>query len=141
MNEQKLLLIDTSAWIVSFRGNTEPDFLNYLKSKISQGSAATSQIIILELLYGCRTEQEKEQLHDELYSLEILGLNDDVWARAYDIGFDLRRKGITVPTVDIIIAALALEYHCTLLHFDRHFKMVKEHINDLDLMEISSLAQ
>jgi len=141
MNEQKLLLIDTSAWIVSFKANANPEILSYFKSKISTASAATSPIIILELLHGCRTEQEKDELHHELYSLEILNLNNRVWDRAYDMGFGLKRKGITIPTVDLIIAALAIEYQCELLHFDRHFKMMKEQIPELDLLEISTLAQ
>jgi len=140
MNDHELLLIDTSAWIVSFKAKANPEILSYIKSKIAIAFVATSPIIILELLQGCRTEKEKDELHAELSSLQILDLNDRVWDRAYDMGFGLKRKGITVPTVDLIIAALAIEYQCKLLHFNRHFKMIREQIPELDLLEISTLA-
>jgi predicted nucleic acid-binding protein len=43
------------------------------------------------------------------------------------LGYDLRRAGLTIPTVDIMIAALALEYDCLLLHADRHFEQIAKH--------------
>jgi len=141
MNKHELMLIETYAWIVSFKAKASPEILNYVKSKIATALVATSPIIILELLHGCRTEKEKDELHGELTSLRILDLNDRVWGRAYDMAFGLKRKGITIPTVDLIITALAIEYQCKLLHFNRHFKMIKEQIPELDLLEISTLAQ
>jgi predicted nucleic acid-binding protein len=39
----------------------------------------------------------------------LLSLTPSVYKQAYELGFSLRRKGLTIPTVDLIIAALAIE--------------------------------
>lgn len=57
-------------------------------------------------------------------SLELLPADGDVWDVAYGAGFDLRRKGVTVPTVDLIIAAVAKVNGCALLHHDGHFRLI-----------------
>jgi predicted nucleic acid-binding protein len=41
----------------------------------------------------------------------------------------MRRKGITVPTVDIIIAAAAKIYNCSLLHHDKYFRALAKHLH------------
>jgi predicted nucleic acid-binding protein len=40
------------------------------------------------------------------------------------ISFNLRRKGITIPTTDLIIAGLAIENECQILTLDPHFKSI-----------------
>ena len=49
------------------------------------------------------------------------------WHKAFELGFNLRRKGITVPHTDILIAACALQSGSTLVHADAHFDMMAEH--------------
>jgi hypothetical protein len=123
MNPDKLL-VDTSAWIESFKDRL-PDALKIsLVDAIETGRAVTARIVILELVQGCNTVQEREKLQSRLESLEILPLTGRVWQRSYELGFLLRRKGITVPTVDLIIAGLALEHQCTVVHKDNHFELI-----------------
>jgi len=50
-----------------------------------------------------------------------LEVRDGVWERAYRLAYRARREGLTVPSLDILIAALAAEHNCGLLHADRHF--------------------
>jgi hypothetical protein len=49
----------------------------------------------------------------------------NTWATAYEIGFVLRRRGLTLPTVDIMLAALSKSHGFTLLHHDRHFEQMQ----------------
>lgn len=89
----------------------------------------TTNIIILELLQGCRSKEEYEAMQSRLEALENLPLNDKVWEIAYLTGYELRKKGITVPTIDIIIASIAKTYNCDLLHHDKHFRIIAKHLN------------
>ncbi|HID95962.1 MAG TPA: PIN domain nuclease [Candidatus Latescibacteria bacterium] len=139
MNSPERVLVDTSAWIVGFRGSGDQNAGEFLKQKIAAGQVVTSRIIILELIQGCKREKDRDRLRFELESLEVLGIDVHVWDRSYGLAFDLRRKGITVPTVDIIVAALALENRCLLLHFDRHFPMMARHVRSLNLMAMGPL--
>ena len=135
----KRILVDTSAWIVSFRSGGEPQAREFLKQKVAADQVATSPLIILELIQGCKTVKERDRLRLQLESLQTLGLENAAWERAYSLAFDLRRKGLTIPTIDILIIALALQNDCLLLHFDRHFVMAAKHLKDLDLMAMASL--
>lgn len=126
MNPEKIL-IDTSAWIVSFKKAGDPQLKEFLKSSILSGMAATAPIIILELLQGCRTVKERDDLKIKLESLDILSITQSVWKKAYEIGFSLRRKGVTIPTTDLIIAAVAIENNSIILHHDEHYRMIDRH--------------
>ncbi len=122
------VLIDTSAWIASFRRSGHDKLKQKVVETLTTFSAVTANIIVMELLQGCRDQREYEKMRSRLEALELLALNEDVWETAYSAGFSLRKKGITVPSVDIIIASLARTHDCTLLHHDRHFKLIASHL-------------
>jgi hypothetical protein len=56
-----------------------------------------------------------------------LSVTDSIWNNAAEMAFALRRKGITMSAIDTLIAALAIEYDCCLLHRDSHFDLVARH--------------
>jgi predicted nucleic acid-binding protein len=43
----------------------------------------------------------------------------------------IQRKGLTIPTLDLIIAALAIENKSLLLHHDEHYEMIVPHFPTL----------
>lgn len=47
-----------------------------------------------------------------------------VWERATDLAWKLDRRGVTLPSPDLLIAALALEANAAVLTADRHFSEV-----------------
>jgi len=118
-----LVFVDTSAWILAFKGaNKELSLLiDYL---LKENRVATSGIVILELSYGVRNQREFKDLREEMESLIYLKTSENVWNKAYSTAFHARRKGITVPSTDILISALAAENDCTLLHSDKHFDIL-----------------
>ncbi len=126
-----MVLVDTSAWIVSFKKAGNRDLKEFLSQVVVSGHATTSPIIIMELLQGCRSAGERDSLKAKLESLDLLPVTPAVWEKAYELGFSLRRKGLTVPTVDLIIAAIALEHRTVLLHHDEHFEMLVPSFPDL----------
>lgn len=136
MNSDKQILIDTSAWISLFRGECSAEMQEFAKRCITERRAVTCHIIILELLQGCTTKTERDDLQQELEALHILPLIENVWSFSYDVGFKLRRSGITIPTVDIIIASLAIVNDCALLHLDRRFQLMHNYFNTLSLLSM-----
>jgi predicted nucleic acid-binding protein len=123
------LLVDTSAWIVSFRKSGHEQLKKNLVAALDTLSVATINIVILELLQGCRSRNEYDAMKARLEALETIPLGDDVWSLACATGYELRRKGITVPTVDIIIASAAKIHNCNLLHHDKHFRAIAKHLH------------
>jgi predicted nucleic acid-binding protein len=78
---------------------------------------------------GARTKAEKEfqRLKIRLDALEIVETSTSLWERAYDLAYSLRRKGITVPYTNILIAASALMVSATVVHADSHFDLMQPH--------------
>ncbi len=101
------ILIDTSAWIVSFKKAGNEKLKERVVETLASLSAVTTNIIILELLQGCRDKKEYEAMKSRMEALEVQTMNEAVWETAYRVGYDLKRKGITVPTIDILISSLA----------------------------------
>jgi len=122
------ILIDTSAWIVSFKKTGNESLKQKVVGALASLSAVTTPVIVLELLQGCRDKKEYEAMKSRIEALEMLPVNEDVWASAYRAGYDLRRKGITVPTIDILILSIANVHNCSVLHHDKHFKLVAKHL-------------
>lgn len=121
------VLIDTSAWILALRPDGSPEAREEVRRLLESSRAATAGIVMLELLSGTRSQREFRELREELGALRLLDITSATWERAYRLGYDLRRAGLTIPSVDVLIAALALEHECSLLHADRHFDLIAEH--------------
>lgn len=141
MNNPRKIIMDTSAWIISFKKNTDKKILDHIKKLLTRGQIVTSQLIILELLQGCKSFDEKARLQLQLESLDIIDIHDNVWEQAYQLSFFLRRKGLTIPTFDVLIASLAIYYNFELLHYDRHYDLISKHsvnFKQLNLNELKS---
>lgn len=135
--KNKKILVDTSAWILSFKSNGNEKLKTFLKETIDRDQVVVTPFIILELLQGCKTEKEFGVLKARLESLESFPIEDMHWEQIYGLGFSLRRKGLTIPTMDLLIAFLAIEKDLTLLHHDHHFRLIAKH-SKLDALDFMS---
>jgi len=94
-----------------------------------EARAVTTKIVILEILRGAKSQKEYNQLYADFMALPILKLNNTIWEKSYKVGFKLRKMGINVPLADILIATIASDYNCSLLHRDKHFPLIKKVID------------
>ncbi len=117
-------IVDTSAWIESFRPTGEAKLKEVLKELISDGKILLSGIIKTELLRGTKSKKEFQMLGELLDSLIYLSVEDDFWKRLARFSFDLFREGVTVPLADTYVALLAIENDVPLLHRDTHFDLI-----------------
>ena len=120
------ILVETSAWILSFRESGNQKLKEYLKEALDGDRVAITNIIMLELLQGCKVRKEYDALKTRLDILPSYPIGEKTWTIAYEAGFLLRRKGITVPTIDIMICSIAKENGLTLLHHDHHIKVISQ---------------
>ena len=49
-----------------------------------------------------------------------------VWSDAVALASDARKRGITVPATDLLVASCARHHDVPLLHCDRHFDLIAE---------------
>ena len=125
--DKKLFLIDTSAWILVLKRNSSNQVKNIITEILDKDLSATTGIIILELLQGTRIKKEYAEILSDLSALYYFEENKEIWEKASQLRFDLRRMGKTIPSTDLLIASIALHYDLVLLHADNHFEQIQEH--------------
>ena len=137
-----LFLVDTSAWLFALRKDFIPEVKDRIDYLLKENAIITTGIIKLELLGGTKTQNEFQRLKTRLDSLDMVETDTALWEEAYQISFELRRKGITVPYTDILIAACALISESTVVHADAHFDLMTKHIglNVESFVKIVNLA-
>lgn len=117
------VLVDTSAWIAFFRGS-EPG-ATAVAGLIDDRRALRCGPVELELRRGLRGSEARDvlSLWTGLDNLETDGLD---FTSAGDLLRDLRARGVTIPSIDGLIAALSLRHAVPLLAFDHHFDEVPD---------------
>lgn len=121
-----LVLLDTSAWILALRRDAPPAAKEVVGRLIVEAKAATTGLVVVELLSGTRTDREFQELAAGLSALTRLDPSPETWEQAARFAFRLRREGVTVPATDVLIMTVAWEHGCLLLHADRHFDLMAE---------------
>ena len=117
------VLIDTSIWIEFFnRDSSQPGDL--LQQLLLEGRAATTGIILTELLQGAKLEKEFEAILSIVSAVPVLEATLETWVQAGRISFGLRRKGITIPTTESVIATIAIQNECQVFSLDPHFNKI-----------------
>jgi predicted nucleic acid-binding protein len=119
-----MILIDTSLWIDVFRDKIGQK-KQRLQDWIGEQEVVLTRFNQLELLQGCKNEQEWDLLSHFLEKQIYLEASTDTWQSAARIYYDLRRQGLTVRSpVDCCIAQIALENNVLLAHNDRDFESI-----------------
>ena len=90
-----MLLIDTSVWINLFRDKTG-QVRDRLQALIGNREVFLTRFNQLELLQGCRDDQEWVLLQSYLQAQDYIELAADSWQLAARTYYDLRRQGLTV---------------------------------------------
>lgn len=122
--QSELFLVDTSAWLLALRKDFVPGAKDRISHLLKEDVILTTGMIELELLSGTRTQKEFQRLKSRLDALLRIETDASLWQTASELGFTLRRKGITIPHTDILIAACARKAGAYVLHADAHFDMI-----------------
>jgi predicted nucleic acid-binding protein len=120
-------LVDTSAWLLALRRDFVPAIKDRIDHLLRDDAIITTGMIKLEILSGAKTEPGFRRLKQGLDALESIETDSGVWEEACKLGFGLRRKGVTVPHTDILVAACAMTTKAILIHVDTHFDLIAKH--------------
>lgn len=121
-----MVLIDTSVWIWALRKEYNKEIKKEVDILLQNEIVAMMGIIKLELLGGTRTDSEFSRLKGFIDSFYFIPTDTGFWDKASELTYTLRKKGITVPYTDIIIAAGSLAENVTLIHADSHFDLIEK---------------
>jgi len=116
------IMLDTSVWIDAFRGKT-PHIVAVTQALLNDDRILICGPVIFEIKRGLRPPDKKKilPLFDALIRLSV---DETVWDSAGELDASLRKKGITIPPMDIIIAQVCLHHKVSLFTLDEHFQSV-----------------
>jgi predicted nucleic acid-binding protein len=126
-----LILVDTSAWIEFFRGN-DP-VATTVDQALESDEVVLCGPVLTELRRGLRTPAERRRVLPLLSGCHLLEQPPALWEEAGDLGYALARRGASVKTLDLLIAAYALSYSVPLLTTDGDFARMRRAGIPLDL--------
>ena len=119
-----MMLVDTSAWIDFFRGK-EP-VASSVDSALFGNEVALCGPIETELRRGLLNSRERKRVLPLLQGCRWLDTPSNLWVEAGELGYALRRRGVTVKTFDLLIATYALTYNLPLLTSDTDFEKIRD---------------
>jgi predicted nucleic acid-binding protein len=118
-----LILVDTSVWLQADKRDGRRESLE-LVAIMRRNELATTGQVMAEILQGAISEKDFDDWTDRLAGLHFFPDSRETWQVAGRMSFDLRRRGMTTPLADLLIAAVALENDLEVYTRDPHFDRV-----------------
>ncbi len=128
-----MILVDTSAWVEFFRGR-DP-YAALVDSLLATNEVALCGPVLTEIRRGLRSTADRKRVLPLLDACTTLPTPAALWQEAGDLGFVLARKGVTVKSMDLLIATHALAHAAPLLTRDADFRAMRAAGIDLVLIE------
>lgn len=125
-----MILVDSSVWIETLHNPTFRSFSRL--SEVMDAGAYTCGPVIQEVLQGIREEAVLQEVRRRMFSLHYLEATRETFDAASRLFRRCRHLGIRVRTVDILIAAIAIESDMPLWTLDEDFERIQHH-SDLQL--------
>ncbi len=96
-----------------------------MKDIFLHNEIAVCGIIKTELLRGCNSQEEFEQITNALECFGYCNIEENDWPKIVQLFIKLRQNGVTVPFQDGVIAFLAIKNKFKLWTNDKHFKLIQ----------------
>jgi predicted nucleic acid-binding protein len=124
-----VILVDSSVWIARLRGQVTPATAK-LAAAVTSEPLLVGDLILLEVLRGARDEAHASRIERGLRQFALATLLDAELASCAARNYRrLRSRGVTIrKTADLIIGTFCMERGHRLLHDDRDFAPMEEHL-------------
>lgn len=124
-----MIVVDTSVWIDYFNG-IDSRQTALLDKLLGERPLVLGDLILTELMQGFGTEAEAHQVLELLEPLDFVAMvGRDVALESARNFRRLRRRGATVrKAMDMLIGTYCLMNDCELLHADRDFTAMEQHL-------------
>jgi len=116
-------LIDTSLWIDFTRARSPKALKLFIAPFILHPDAHLAEPITFEILRHA-TPAETKQLTQQFQTLPTLSTPPTLWIDATHLGQACRHKNVSVSSLDLLIAALAIHHGAEVITFDDDFQRI-----------------
>jgi predicted nucleic acid-binding protein len=124
-----MILVDSTVWIDYFNGVQTPH-TDLVDGLLGQEPLLTGDLILAEVLQGFRRDGDYRTARSLLARLECAPMvGRDVALRSAEGYRNLRKRGVTVRrTIDMLIGTFCILHDHCLVHSDRDFDPIEEHL-------------
>lgn len=124
-----MILVDSSVWIDFFRGVDTSGCLQ-LKELIGRRLVLVGDLMLIEVLQGFGNERDAQKAAQVLDGFQQASIVDArIARRAAEYYRLLRARGLTIrKTIDLLIATRCIDKGWWLLHNDRDFEPLRQHL-------------
>lgn len=130
------LLLDNSAWARLRDAAIPEERAEEIAVALEGGRLATCLPFLLEAGYSARGPEDHDGLIEELLSLPLLSIDEEIELRTVDAQSQLAHAGHhRLPPVDLILAAIADRNGIGVLHYDGDFDLLRAK-TDLDFESV-----
>lgn len=118
-----MVIVDSSAWIEALRRQGDIQVKLAVEGLLHVYQAQLCAPARLEVLGGARAEQRPAlSAYFSIIPYRRCEMAD--WERAISLAWRLRGAGLTVPWMDVLIAAIALQDGSSVYSIDAHFTQI-----------------
>jgi predicted nucleic acid-binding protein len=124
------LFVDTSVWSLALRRDRPPDVpeVARLQQALESGETLVSTGLVLqELLQGFAGPRNRQEIINRFLALTFISPDRQDHVAAAELRTELRRRGVQVGTVDVLLAQICLRRELTMLTTDKDFRHVAVH--------------
>jgi len=125
-----VIVVDSSVWINNLRDNNTPGVARLRAAIISEESILLGDLVLLEILQGARDDLYAARIERDLRCFPVVSMLDKQIATLAARNFRrLRGLGVTLrAAADLIIGTYCLRHGYALLHEDRDFAPMIQHL-------------
>ena len=116
-------LLDASLWIDFTRPRSSRTLKLFLAPFVLDPATHLAEPIVFEVLRHA-TPAESKGIVRQFQTLPLLATPATLWSDAADLGQHCRQKGITVNSIDLLVAALAIHHDAEVITFDDDFQKI-----------------
>lgn len=115
-----MLVLDTSAAIEILRGTKRGA---QIKEALKNEKWGITAVTVHELLFGMR-EMELERTTEFIFNCDVLDFDTRAAFESSRIKKELRKKGMTIDEIDLLISGICFSRNGQLVTFDEHFSKI-----------------
>jgi len=120
-----IVLLDSSVLIPAFRASGGEVEKQRVAALLTNGQAALTESVLLELWRGAKPGREQERLVDFARTVPLLQTTPAVWDKCYELARRCRAKGFQIPLGDLLVGACAWQYSVAIEQLDVHFEQIQ----------------
>ena len=123
-----MILLDTSVLIKHLR-TADPS----IRTVLSSNPIGVSVVTRAEILHGAKSDPNFASLTRMLDTFHQFGVDDAGWVDLSRNLYEIRKRGLTVPFPDALIATVAVRSGLELWTLDNHFRLMQAALPSLKL--------